>query len=167
MNFRFRHLAGVTTGLTFSLILIGVYTGAIGAGLSCSARWPLCDGWMGLFPATWPSFVEWFHRFVAMITGFFILGTAVKAWRDDHEKRIRYGTTLALAVLPVQVLLGANTVLNFGAIASTLHHAAALVIFGSLVAATAWAYAAVPAESEVDTSADADAESSASEPVRL
>jgi cytochrome c oxidase assembly protein subunit 15 len=167
MGLRFRDLAATTTGLTFALILLGVYTGAVGAGLSCAGRWPLCDGWMGLFPATWPSFVEWFHRFVAMITGFFILGTAVKAWRDDHEKRIRYGTTLALAVLPVQVLLGANTVLNFGAIASTLHHAAALVIFGSLVAATAWAYAAVPAESEVDASADADAESGASEPVRL
>jgi len=169
MNFRFRHLLATTTGLTFALILIGVYTGAIGAGLSCAGRWPFCDGWLGLFPATWPSFVEWFHRFVAMITGFFILGTAIKAWRDGREKRIRYGTTLAVAVLPVQVLLGANTVLNFGALASTVHHAAALVIFGSLIASTVWAFEAVPAETDVDAPAETEAEteSGSSEPIRL
>jgi cytochrome c oxidase assembly protein subunit 15 len=169
MRIRFRHLLTATTGLTFGLILLGVYTGAIGAGLSCAGRWPLCDGWLGLFPATWPSFVEWFHRFVAMITGFLILGTTVQAWRGDHEKRIRYGTALALGVLPVQVLLGANTVLNFGAIASTVHHAAALIIFASLVASTAWAFEAVDAPADADASVESgtDTESGSSEPVRL
>ena len=140
MRLGFRHLAGVTTAFTFGLILLGVYTGAIGAGLACAARWPFCDGWLGLFPATWPSFVEWFHRFVAVITGFLILGTAVAAWRGDHERRIRLATGLALVVLPVQVLLGANTVFNFGVAAQVLHHGAAQTIFGALVAATAWAF---------------------------
>jgi cytochrome c oxidase assembly protein subunit 15 len=159
MNFRFRHLAGVTTGLTFGLILLGVYTGAIGAGLACAGRWPFCDGWLGLFPAHWPSFVEWFHRLVAMVSGFFILGTAYAAWRHDHERRIQIASAIAVVVLPIQVLLGANTIVNFGVEAQMLHHAAAQLIFGALVAATAWAFdegdAAATAESEADSGAAA------------
>ena len=140
MTTRFRRLVAATTALTFGLILLGVYTGAVGAGLTCAGRWPFCDGWLGLFPANWMSFIEWFHRFVAMITGFFILGSTVAAWRGDYSKRLKYATGVALAVLPVQVLLGANTIFNFGAVAQVLHHAAALTILVALVAATAWAY---------------------------
>ncbi|WP_225334882.1 COX15/CtaA family protein [Halomicrobium urmianum] len=140
MDLRFRHLAAVTTGLTTVLILLGVYTGAIGAGLTCAGRWPLCDGWLGLFPADWASFVEWFHRLVAMVTGFGILGTTYAAWRGDHGRRVRRATAVATVALPLQILLGANTIANFGALAQVLHHAAALVILIALVAATAWAY---------------------------
>ncbi|MEF8786467.1 MAG: COX15/CtaA family protein [Haloarculaceae archaeon] len=140
MKFSFRHLAAVTTGLAFSLILLGVYTGAMGAGLACAGRWPLCDGWLGLFPANWPSFIEWFHRFVAMIAGFFILGVAVGAWRQNRSRWIRYSSTAALVVLPVQVLLGANTIFNFGIIAQVLHHAAALLILTALTVTTTLAF---------------------------
>jgi len=140
MTSRFRQLLAGTTALTFGLILLGVYTGAIGAGLTCGARWPLCDGWMGLFPANWASFVEWFHRLVAMVTGVFILGTTTAAWRGDHERRIVRACLLATVLLPVQIVLGANTIVNFRAISQVLHHAAALAIFVALVAATLWAY---------------------------
>ncbi|MFB6179625.1 MAG: COX15/CtaA family protein [Halorientalis sp.] len=174
MRFRFRHLAATTTVFTYVLILLGVYTGAMGAGLSCAARWPFCDGWLGLFPATWPSFLEWSHRFVAMITGFLILGLAIKAWRDGRSKQIRWATVVAVVVLPVQILLGANTVLNYGPISSVAHHATALIIFTALVAATAWAFgenraAAATTEADADADADADttAESGRSGPVRL
>jgi len=135
---RFRHLAAVTAGLTFSLILLGVYTAAMGAGLSCSAQWPYCDG--GLLPQTFPSFVEWFHRLIAMITGFFILGTAVGAWKYTAEKRIRGAATLALAVTPLQMVLGGATVFVYTPVVQVAHHAAAMIIFGSLLATTLWAY---------------------------
>lgn len=141
MRLRFRHLAGSAAALSFALILLGVYTGASGAGLACEGRWPFCDGFLGLFPATWPSFVEWLHRFVAMITGFVILGTAIAAYRGDHDRRVLLATVVAVAVLPVQILLGANTIFNFGVLAQVLHHGAAQVIFGALVAAAAWAHA--------------------------
>ncbi|WP_049898709.1 COX15/CtaA family protein [Halococcus agarilyticus] len=141
MGLRFRHLAAVTTGMTFALILLGVYTAAAGAGLSCGARWPLCNGAVfGLFPANWPSFIEWFHRLVAMVTGFFILGTTYVAWRDGKSRRTRIASTVALVVLPVQVLLGGATVTIYTALVQVTHHAAALVIFAALVATTVWAY---------------------------
>jgi cytochrome c oxidase assembly protein subunit 15 len=95
---------------------------------------------MGLFPANFPSFVEWAHRLVAMIAGFVILGTAIVAYRGDHERRIVVASAIAVLVLPVQVLLGANNVFNYGIAAQILHHGAAQIIFASLVATTAWAY---------------------------
>lgn len=138
---RFRHLAAVTTGMTFTLILLGVYTAASGAGLSCGANWPLCNGAVfGLFPANWPSFIEWSHRLVAMITGFMILGTTYAAWRGNRERRTRIASAIALVVLPVQVILGGLTVIRYTIPIQVAHHAAALVIFGALVATTAWAY---------------------------
>lgn len=141
--------------MTFVLILLGVYTAAAGAGLSCSARWPLCNGAVfGLFPANWPSFIEWLHRLVAMITGFMILGTTYLAWRSRAPRRTRVASTVALAVLPVQILLGGATVTVYTALVQVAHHAAALVIFGALVATTVWAYES-PAETPADTDAAA------------
>lgn len=149
MRPQFRHLAATTAVLAFALILLGIYTRGLGAGLACEARWPFCDGWMGLFPATWPSFVEWFHRFVAMIAGFLILGTAVAAYRGGHQRRIVLASVVAVVLLPIQVLLGANTVFNYGVYAQLLHNATAQLIFGSLVATTAWAYVE-PRTTDVD-----------------
>jgi cytochrome c oxidase assembly protein subunit 15 len=138
MGARLRRLFAVTTALTFALILLGVYTASAGAGLSCGADWPFCNG--GLMWETVPGFIEWFHRLVAMITGFFILGSTWGAWRHYDSTRIRAAATLALVVLPVQILLGGGTVLFYGAWVQVAHHGAALIIFGALLATTLWAY---------------------------
>jgi cytochrome c oxidase assembly protein subunit 15 len=140
MNLRFRHLAATAAGMTFVLVLLGVYTAAAGAGLSCGARWPLCNGFLGLFPANWPSFIEWFHRLFAMITGFVILGTTYAAWRHTGDRRLRWGSAVALLVLPAQIVLGGLTVTVYTELIQVAHHGAALLIFGALVATTAWAY---------------------------
>ena len=141
MRIPFRHYMAVTTVSALFLILLGVYTGKVGAGLACDARWPLCDGgYFGILPATWPSFVEWFHRLVAMVVGFMILGGAFMAFRGDHHRYIKYATGAAVVLLPLQILFGANTVLSFGIWASMLHQAAAQLIFGSLVLGPALAY---------------------------
>jgi len=136
---RFRRLLAGTTGLTFALLLLGVYTAASGSGLACAQRWPFFDGAvLGLFPATWPSFVEWFHRLVAMITGVAILGTTYAAWRHQSDRRVAYATTVATALLPAQVLLGAETVFSYTLASRALHFVTALTILASLVAALAW-----------------------------
>jgi cytochrome c oxidase assembly protein subunit 15 len=144
----FRHYLAVTTVSTLFLILLGVYTGKVGAGLACDGRWPFCDGWLGLFPATWPSFVEWFHRLVAMVVGFMILGAGAVAWRGDYDRSLRFALTLAVVMLPAQILFGANTVLNFGLWASMAHQTAAQFIFGSLVFATTVAFWTANASAE-------------------
>ncbi|PSQ17748.1 cytochrome AA3 biosynthesis protein [Halobacteriales archaeon QS_8_69_26] len=151
-RFGARHLAAATTFLTFLLILLGVYTAATGAGLACSGQWPACDG--GLLPQTIPSFIEWFHRFVAMIAGFAILGTAVALWRSYDETRIRGAGVLALVATPLQVLLGGATVIQYTPVVQTAHHGVAMLIFGSLLAGTLWAFEASSRAAEAETEAD-------------
>ncbi|MFC7098442.1 COX15/CtaA family protein [Halobaculum marinum] len=112
----FRRYAAFTTGMALTLISLGIYTAATGAGLACAQQWPLCDG--GVLPQSIPSFIEWFHRLWAMITGFFILGAAVWAWldRDVLAPRTRYAVTLATVLTPMQAIFGAITVTLNGAL---------------------------------------------------
>ncbi|WP_256393781.1 COX15/CtaA family protein [Natronoarchaeum rubrum] len=133
----FHQFAAATTALTFGLLLLGIYTAVAGAGLTCAGRWPFCDGYLGLFPANWPSFIEWFHRFVAMIVGFLVLGQTVAAWRQEHPKAVRWATTGALALLPTQIILGGLTVLEYQVVILTAHFLFGVAIFALLVVATA------------------------------
>ncbi|QSG09381.1 COX15/CtaA family protein [Halapricum desulfuricans] len=143
-----RRLLAGATGLTFVLMLLGVYTAGAGAGLTCGARWPFCDGAVfGLFPANWMSFIEWFHRLVAMVTGFALLGIAGLAWKRGASRRVRYSLVAAVALLPVQIGLGALTVTVGGLFpwgysppVQAAHYLAALSIFTLVVYAAARSY---------------------------
>lgn len=144
----FRRLALVTVGATFLTILLGVSTKASGAGLACQARWPVCDGgFLNLFPQSVPSSFEMIHRVVAGLTGPFILATAVLAWVDDHARGVRLAATAAIALLPVQVFLGRQTVLEFTGPILFLHYWTAMSIFAGVVVATALLYRGVVDES--------------------
>lgn len=137
----FRRLALATVVATYLTILLGVSTKATGAGLACEARWPVCDGGLlNLFPATVPSFFEWIHRVVAGLTGFMLLGTAIVAWRDRHATSVRYAAAAAVVLLPLQVYLGRQTVLEFTGPILFLHYWTAMGIFAGVVLATASAY---------------------------
>lgn len=131
-------LIAATTGLVFLTVLLGVATKATGAGLACNARWPLCDGGLlNLFPATVPSFFEWIHRVVAGVTGFAILGSAVVARRQGVPTGARRAVTLGLVLLPVQVLLGRETVLQYTAPILAAHFWVAFTIFACFAGAAA------------------------------
>jgi cytochrome c oxidase assembly protein subunit 15 len=136
---RFRGLAVATAITTFLLILIGLYTATAGFGLTCETRWPVCDGAVfGLFPADWGSFVEWFHRLVAMVTGFMILGLTAAAWRGRRSRRVRYASATATVVLPTQIVLGALTVTEYELLILAAHFSTALLIFLPVTAVAAW-----------------------------
>jgi cytochrome c oxidase assembly protein subunit 15 len=138
----FRHYLAGTTALTAVLMLLGVYTAAAGAGLTCAQRWPLCDGAVfGLFPADWMSFVEWFHRLVAMVAGFVILGATGHAWRAGLSRRVRGALTAATVLLPAQIVLGALTVTEYEWVILTAHFSTATIIYGGVALATGWAFA--------------------------
>ncbi|NHX35478.1 MULTISPECIES: COX15/CtaA family protein [Halolamina] len=137
----YRRFALFTTALTGILVALGVYTAATGSGLACSQQWPLCDG--GVLPQTVPSFIEWFHRLVAMITGFAIVGVVAAAWRGEQDRKTALFATAALVLLPFQISVGAITVTLNGAIPwgySVPTHAAhllfALSIFTALTLST-------------------------------
>ena len=148
-----RRLAAGTSGLTFLLLLVGIYTKEVGADLTCGMNWPLCDGAVfGLFPANLPSFIEWFHRLLALVVGLLIVYTVVRLYRErGGGSRITKAAVLALVLLPIQALLGALTVLKtqvFGGgthvlvegLISVAHFGTGVALFTALVAATLWAY---------------------------
>ncbi|MFC4246541.1 COX15/CtaA family protein [Natribaculum luteum] len=135
-RFGFPHLLATTVVMVAATILLGVAAKATGSGLACNANWPLCDGGLlNLFPATFPSFFEWIHRVVAGTAGFFIVGTAVAAWRGGAASAwIKYALTLGLLLTPVQVLLGRETVLSYELTILSLHFWTAMTIFVLFVA---------------------------------
>jgi cytochrome c oxidase assembly protein subunit 15 len=140
MDTRLRRFVGVSAALTGVLMVLGVYTAATGAGLTCAGRWPLCDGYLGLFPANWSSFVEWFHRLVAMITGFVVLGTTILAWRQDADRRVRLALAVSTILLPSQIILGALTVTTYEWLVLLAHFGTASIIFTGVALAAAWSY---------------------------
>ena len=100
-------------GMAGVLISLGIYTAASGSGLACAQQWPLCDG--GVLPGSIPSFVEWFHRLWAMVTGFAIFGVAVWATRVAG-RRLTTAAVAAAVLTPLQAIFGAITVTLEGAI---------------------------------------------------
>jgi cytochrome c oxidase assembly protein subunit 15 len=136
-------LAAVTTVLTFALILLGEYTAVSGSGATCGLQWPDCSGRLLPFGLPVNDFVEQFHRSVAMVVGFFILGTGAVAYRNFEDRDVQVTGVLAVVLLPLQVILGGTTVTFSGLfpwgyqpITAAVHHLAALAIFGTLVYAT-------------------------------
>lgn len=147
----FHHLAGVTLLVTYVLMLLGSYTSAIGAGLSCP-DWPTCYGtWIPFLQpeiianspySAWKIFAEWAHRGLAMIIGLLILVTVITAWKTQREHRvIIWSTTLALALLPVQIVLGGLTVTALlEPVIVTAHLGVAILILLNLTTATVTAW---------------------------
>ena len=141
----------IVTGLTFILLMVGVYTKEVGADLTCGMKWPMCDGAIyGLFPANLPSAIEWSHRFLALVVGILILFALYKSWEVHGSKsRITKAVLLAVLLLPIQVILGALTVVKFELFSrgdrilfepliSVSHNAIGVVILVSLFAAMLW-----------------------------
>lgn len=147
----YRHLASVTLVGTYVVMLLGAYTSAIGAGLSCP-DWPTCYGtWIPFLQpkiianspySALQIFAEWAHRGLAMAVGFLILGTAIAAWRThrDHPLVV-WSATLAIAFLPIQVLLGGLTVtrdLQPFIVTTHLGVATLIIISLSITTVVAW-----------------------------
>lgn len=131
--------AGLTLVVTYIVMLLGAYTSAIGAGLSCP-DWPTCYGtWIPFLQSdiianspysSLQIFAEWAHRGLALTAGFLILGCAVGAWLvHPDDGLIKWPATIALILLPIQVLLGGLTVTeNLEPVIVTTHLGVAILI---------------------------------------
>src|SRR5690606_40199778 len=101
--------------------------------MGCGDHWPLCNGQL-IPPMDVPTFIEWSHRLVTALVTPFIIATAVGAWRRyRHVRWIVAPALWAVALLVVQVLLGAITVrLELPPEIVALHLANALALLGLL-----------------------------------
>lgn len=141
-RFRLHRLAAVTAVATYALMVLGAYTSAIGAGLSCP-DWPACYG--TLVPFLHPEivasspysalqiFAEWAHRGVAVVVGLLVVSTALVAWSTRDRAIVVGPAVVAALLLPVQVLLGGLTVTeSLEPIIVTSHLATAVLILVSV-----------------------------------
>ena len=137
----FRWLALITTTVTFLLIVIGGIVRVSGSGLGCGEHWPLCNG-LWFPPLDLPTFIELSHRLVTTLVTPLILATAYLAWRRYRTVRwIVAPALLAVALLVIQILLGAVTVLlALPPAVVALHLANALALLALLLVVTVMAF---------------------------
>lgn len=147
-GFLLDHAKGVTmltAVLTFLLVLLGEFTAAAGAGATCNFTYPGCAGQLSPIGLSVPQFIEWFHRFFAMLVGFIIIGNALVLWARFRGTRISWAGWLAALLLPIQVFLGGVTVTfatlfpdGYTPAVQLMHLATALALFLTLVTALVW-----------------------------
>lgn len=117
---------------TILLIAVGSFVRVTGHGLGCP-DWPLCYG-RAIPPLDIGAWVEFSHRFIAGIVSLQVAGLMVLAWRYHRaEKWILYPAVTAVAVIIIQIWLGATHVLNeLPAWTGVVHTATAMLIAGLL-----------------------------------
>ena len=134
MTRRYTVLAWTAAAATYLLIVLGAVVRITGSGMGCGDHWPLCNG--HLFPPLDDigTVIEWSHRLVAALVSALVTALAVYAWRVRHEaRRVAY---TALALLVVQVLLGAVTVkLELPPWTVILHLGTAMLLLATLLVA--------------------------------
>jgi protoheme IX farnesyltransferase len=137
---RFTLLAAFAALATFALLLFGSNVTATGQAL-VFPDWPLMGG--TLFPPLAdPSTAQILHRWIAVVVGVIVVGTAVVAWRTQRSNPTLVRLAVAAGILfPVQAVLGGAQVLTrLEAWTQTLHLAFGAVIWALLAALAVESY---------------------------
>lgn len=152
-----KRLALVAVALTLSVMALGSWVKANGAGLSCP-DWPQCYGeWLPPFPSadnggTWQGepvaytqaeiLYEWMHRFVVSLLLVPLAWSAVLAIRTkDAHATMRTIPVAALLLYISQAFLGAITVVTGNPPwATTMHLVMATALLTLLVVHATWVH---------------------------
>lgn len=136
-----KYLVYLTALSTYGLIVWGGYVTLGGFGLGCGTYWPTCNG--AIFPALdWPTFAEYLHRILTIVTGLLLLVSTVAVWKlKPRPTGSSRSLVLAVVLLMVQSLLGGEVVIaELEPIIATLHLAFATAVFAAIVAACVLIY---------------------------
>ena len=132
----------------YATIVVGGTVRGMGAGLACP-DWPLCNGSLVPDLADTAILVEFVHRFVAALTGLFMLSTLVAAlvWFRS-EMRIVTLSIMSFAVLVTQVVVGAVTITSANDwVVVTIHLAlGTATLAGALIVALVSLWPSTPAK---------------------
>jgi heme a synthase len=141
MTRRFTRLAWTAAAFTYLLVILGAIVRITGSGLGCGEHWPLCNGKL-LPPLDLPTMIEYGHRLAAAAVSALVTALAAYAWwlRKGAGSREQYtpdrAAYAALALLVVQVLLGAVTVkLSLPPWTVILHLGTAMLLLATLIVA--------------------------------
>jgi heme a synthase len=141
MTRSFTRLARSAAACTYLLIILGAIVRITGSGLGCGEHWPLCHGRL-LPPLDLPTMIEYGHRLAAAAVSLLVTALAAYAWwlrrgagsgEQYPPDRTAY---VALALLLVQILLGAVTVkLSLPPGTVILHLGTAMLLLATLIVA--------------------------------
>jgi len=137
-----KYLVYLTGISTYALIVWGAYVTLGGYGLGCGTYWPTCNG--AIFPTlSWPTFVEYTHRLLTIVTGILLLVSTVVVWRmNPRPPGPSRAMALAILLLAVQSLVGGDVVeTSLDTLVTTMHLALATAVFAAIIAGCALMHA--------------------------
>ena len=124
-----RVLAVATLVSTVGLIVLGSAVRVTNSGMGCKG-WPLCTGSQGSISSFHPLMEE-SHRLLASLVTILIVALAFSVRRNERATQLRGPTHAAVAIIVVQIVLGAVTVFaNNAPFTVALHLLAATLLLG-------------------------------------
>jgi len=127
-------LSGIAIGsavAAYALIIFGSHVRVSDSGMGCP-DWPLCDGNVGPLQE-FHALMEQTHRYLAAVVTVLVLATALLAWRSRSRSAAIRPALFSVAVIVVQIALGALTVIaGNGAPTVAAHLLAGLALLGGV-----------------------------------
>jgi protoheme IX farnesyltransferase len=108
-----RKWAWISVLFVAGLLLFGALVTGTSSALGCLTDWPLCRGALIPNSTELSTYVNWFHRFFALITGVVLAYTTLVAWRSKEQQHSAWMTSaLMLSFFVIQAAIGGAMVLS-------------------------------------------------------
>ncbi len=125
---------------TYCLVVLGSTVRVTESGMGCKG-WPLCDNQIGPI-GSYHTLLEQAHRYLAAGVTLGVVAVAWMAWRSGRRNAVSRAAFACLAIVAVQVVLGAITVLTHNAPPTVaLHLATGLLLLGATAVTAVFAFA--------------------------
>ncbi len=107
----FAVVARVVTVATILVVLMGAVVRITGSGAGCGQHWPTCNGEVAHLPKQLETWIELTHRLTSGLDFIGVLGLTVLAFGLAPRHPARLATFAAMALMLVEVAIGAGLVL--------------------------------------------------------
>src|SRR4051812_44391083 len=107
----FERLAWGVLAYTIGVILFGAVVRITGSGAGCGQHWPTCQGEVFHLPRTVATAIELSHRLTSGLSGLFVVGLTLAAFRRFPARHpTRRAATAATVLMGSEALVGAALV---------------------------------------------------------